>query len=321
MKTIGFVTSQKENEKRIALLPDDIVKINNRSNMFFEENYGYNFGFSDEDYRSLGCNIVKRAEVLQKDIICDPKIGDAEYLKRLKNQIVFGWIHAVQNKDIADTLVSQSLTAYAWEDMYEYGRHVFWRNNEIAGEAAIMHAFQCYGDMPYSAKVALIGRGNVASGALKILTLLGADVTVYSKNTETLFHQELYDYDVIVNAVLWDISRTDHLIYRNDLAKMKRNAMIIDISCDANGGIETSRPTTIAEPTYSIDGVLHYAVDHTPTLFFKTASMGISEQVCKYVDSLIEGKEDSVLNAAKSIEKGIIIDNRITVFQRLKEKV
>lgn len=132
--------------------------------------------------------------------------------------------------------------------MYEYGRHVFWKNNEIAGEASILHAYSLYKKMPYDTKVAILGKGNTGRGALNILKALGADVTVYDRKTEELFKQELHKYDVIVNTILWDIERTDHIVYKEDLKRMKKGSMIIDISCDANGGIETSKATTIEDP-------------------------------------------------------------------------
>lgn len=95
-----------------------------------------------------------------------------------------------------------------------------------------MHAFQLHGIMPYNTKAALIGRGNVGNGALKILTLLGADVHIYNRRMEKLLRDELSEYDVIVNAVLWDTNRNDHIIYKSDLKRMKKGSMIIDISCD-----------------------------------------------------------------------------------------
>lgn len=316
MNKIGFPISKKENEKRRALVLDDLQKVKNRELLYFEKGYGIELGFNDDDICSLGCHIVEHQEAISKDIIIDPKIGDADYLEHLDNQIIFGWVHAVQNRDITDKIIKNQLTAYAWEDMYDKGRHVFWRNNQLAGEAAIMHAFQCYGIMPYNTKVALLGRGNVAMGALKTLTLLGADVTVYSRSTEELFKEEIHNYDVIVNAILWDTSRKDHIIYKSDLKLMKKNAMIIDISCDQNGGIETSKPTTIESPYYYEDGIMHYVVDHTPSLYYKTTSIGISEQVCKYIDMLCEGIENNILKKAKCIEHGIILDNRINKFQK-----
>lgn len=316
MKSVGFPIGKKENEMRRALLPYDLSKIRNKDKLYFETGYGKVLGFSDEEYENYGAHIAAREEILSKDIICDPKIGDAEYLGELhEGQTIFGWVHLVQNRDITDAVLGSKLTAYVWEDMFDEGRHSFWRNNEMAGEAAIMHAFQCYGEMPYNTKVALIGRGNVASGALRILTCLGADVTVYTRHTEKLLQRELDKYDVIVNALLWDTSRKDHIIYKRDLKRLRPHALIIDISCDRAGAIETSIPTTIEEPTYMVDGVMHYVVDHTPSLFYKTATIGISEEVSKFIDELVENRPGKVLKDALAVKDGVIIDQRINEFQ------
>ena len=315
MKTIGFPKSHKENERRIALLPEHIAIIENKSQVYVETGYGKDLGFTDEDYTRAGVHVADRSVVLQQDVICDPKIGDAEYLESLSDQTIFGWTHAVQNKDIADKIINGRLTSFAWEDMYENGRHSFWRNNEIAGEAAIMHAYMCYGKFPYNTKVAVIGRGNVARGAIKTLDYMGATVICYNRHTESLLRQEIGEFDVIVNAVLWDTKRTDHMIYREDLKRMKRNSMIIDISCDRHGGIETSEPTTIEKPTYITDGVIHYVVDHTPSIFYRSASESISEEVAKHIDALVLGKKDEVIDRAMNFRNGEIVDVRVKLFQ------
>ena len=317
MRTIGLPISHKENEKRRALIPADISKIHHKEHVFVERSYGDVLGLSDEDFIKAGVNVVSREEVLSKDIICDPKIGDAEYLDSLYEQTIFGWVHAVQNRDITDKIVSNKLSSYAWEDMYEDGRHCFWRNNEIAGEAAVLHAYMCHGIFPYHTRAAVLGRGNIARGAVKTLNYMGADVTQYDRKTEALFRKELPLYDVIVNGILWDTSRKDHIIYREDLKRMKHNALIIDVSCDRNGGIETSVPTTIDNPIYKVDGVTHYVVDHTPSLFWKTTSECISAEVAKYLDLFIEERElgSQVLKNAHDFEKGLILDKRIIVFQ------
>ena len=156
MKTIGFAISHKENENRRALIPDDIERICHPEYIYIEEGYGDVLGYGDEDYLRHGIGgICSREELLKKDVICDPKIGDAEYLEQLDSQTIFGWIHAVQNRDITDKLIQSRLTVYAWEDMYEDGRHSFWRNNEIAGEAAVFHAYMCHGIFPYNTKAAI----------------------------------------------------------------------------------------------------------------------------------------------------------------------
>ena len=315
-KTIGFPISHKENEKRRAIIPEHIRKMHYPNYLYFEKGYGNVLGIDDREYEEIGCHICSRTDVLDKDIICDPKVGDADYLKLLHTgQAIFGWVHATQNREITDTLIDSGVIAYAWEKMFEQGRHVFWRNNELAGEAAILHAFQCFGSMPYEAKVAVIGRGNTARGAMKILNMLGARVIQYDRRTEGLIRKEIGQFDVIVNCILWDVMRKDHIIYIEDLKRMKKNSMIIDVSCDRNGGIESSIPTTIENPTYVLEGVLHYVVDHTPTLFFKTFTVDNSETIYPYLDQLITGKIGVVLKKSIIVDKGRIVDQEINTYQ------
>lgn len=316
LKTIGFPISHKENESRRAIVPEHLREIAHPELLYFEKGYGEVLGIDDSEYEFYGSHITSHKDVLLKDIICDPKIGDADYLKELHNQTIFGWIHATQNREITNRLLQNELTVFAWEKMFQKGRHVFWRNNELAGEAAVMHAFQCYARMPYETKVAVIGRGNTARGALKVLNMLGADVRQYDRRTEELLRDELSQYDVIINCVLWDVMRNDHIIYREDLKRMKRNSMIIDVSCDKSGGIETSTPTTIDDPTYVVDGVLHYVVDHTPALFHKTFTWNNSEVIWKYINELQSEYYDEVLQGALIIKNGEIIDNEIKKYQK-----
>ena len=315
MKTVGFPISHKENEYRRAIVPEHLKKIEHPELLYFEKGYGVVLGIDDSEYEACGSHVVSHEDVLAKNIICDPKIGDADYLTELKNQTIFGWVHATQNRNITGKLLQGGLTAFAWEKMFQKGRHVFWRNNELAGEAAIMHAFQCYARMPYETKVAVVGRGNTARGAIKVLNMLGADVRQYDRRTEELLRDELGQYDVIVNCVLWDVMRKDHIIYRDDLKCMKRNSMIVDVSCDRNGGIETSIPTTIENPTYVVDGVMHYVVDHTPALFHKTFTWNNSEVIWKYINELQSENYDEVLSDALIIKDGEIVDDEIRKFQ------
>lgn len=318
MKTAAFIISKKENEKRRALIPEDISNIPGElvNNIYVESGYGEILGYSDLDYTRRGVNVVSREEALKKDILVDPKIGDGEYLKNLKeNQIIFGWVHAVQNRDITDSIINTKATAIAWEDMYTDGRHTFWRNNEIAGEAAIIHAYSLHGIFPYETNVALLGNGNVARGAYRILVSLGAAVTTFTRRSEGLFQKEMDKFDVIVNAILWDTSRNDHIIYKDDLKRLKPGALIIDISCDRAGGIETSVPTKLSDPVYVVDGITHYVVDHTPTIFHKTISKELSKIVSERLSLIMTGNLNNELRNAMAIHQGSIIDNRIIDYQ------
>lgn len=317
MKTVGFVISHKENERRRALIPPDLKHMENKKYLHFEKGYGEILGYLDEDYLKKGVNIVEREIAYGQDIICSlktPEYGEKELFN--EGQTLFGWIHAVQGKEITDFLIEKRMTAIAWEEMFENERHVFWRNNELSGEAGVHHALLYYGRVPYESRVAVLGRGNVARGAIRVLEKLGAKITVYDRKTVPLLRREIGNYDIIVNAVLWDVFRKDRLIYREDLRRMKKGSMIIDISCNNAMEIETSHATTIEKPVYTVDGIIHYVVDHVSTIFWKTATESISKEVKKYIDDLTEERENRVLKNSIIIKDGQILDERIINFQK-----
>lgn len=313
---IGFPITHKENEGRRALVPCDLPKIADPSSLVFEAGYGSELGFDDSAYTSSGARIGSHSDVLSCEVIVDAKVGDADYLSDLHDgTTIFGWVHATQNRDITDKLVDGRLTAYAWEKMFSGGRHVFWRNNELAGEAAILHAFLCWGRMPYECSVAVIGKGNTARGAMRMLDKLGARVYQFDRRTEGLLRDELPKFDAVVNCVLWDVSRDDHIISRADLASLRPGALVVDVSCDRHGGIETSIPTTIDDPTYMVDGIMHYAVDHTPALFYKTFSRDNSSIVCEYINQFLSGEHSRELDGCLIVKDGVILDEEIIKHQ------
>ena len=319
MKTIGFLISRKKNEQRRALIPFDLKNIRHTDSLFFEKGYGKVLGYSDKDYFDFGANVVKRKVVYEQDIICclkAPELEEREFFK--KGQTLFGWVHAEQGQELTDFLLKKKMTAIVWEKMYVGPTYIFWRNREIAGEAGVLHAFLYYGKLPYECSVCVIGRGNTARGAIRVLEKMGAQITVYDRKTSPFLRRELEKYDVVINCVLWDIFRKDRLIYRDDLKRMKKGAMIIDISCDRELEIETSQPTNIYDPVYYLDGILHYAVDNTPSIFWKTATRSISKELKKYVDALIEEDESEVLKNATIIKNGKILDEKIAKFQKRK---
>ncbi len=319
MKTMGFVISHKNGEQRRAILPEDAALLKHPAQLFFETGYGVSVGASDEEYIAAGCNVVSREEAMACDIIADVKLGDADYLDKITpGKLMFGWAHTVQNIDFTSDMLNNSHTVIAWEEIFEDGRYIFYRNREVAGEAAVLHAFRYCGRMPYDSRVAILGNGQTAKGAMRILHGLGAVVDVYGRRQEQLFRKKMFEYDVLVNCVMWDTAREDRIIYKEDLKKFKPGTLIIDVSCDPELEIETSRPTTIEDPVYTVDGVIHYAVDNTPGMFPITVTKVLSRGIGKYIDIVLEQDfEDYPENLKKAvvIKDGSIRDERIRAFR------
>ena len=315
MLEMGFPIPLKEGEKRRALLPCDVASVPLPKRLIFETGYGECLGIDDSAYRAAGATVGPRDRVCECPMICSPKpvLTDGYFRP---NNLLFGWIHAVQGRRITNLLLENRMTAVAWEDMFEGGRQTFWRNNELAGEAAVMHCdapdrsgslrVGCRGDRVRELRVAQI----------RMLERLGCRVAVYYRETSHLLRAEIGRFDIVVNAVLWDVFRTDHLVYEDDLPRMKPGSLIIDISCDEGMAIESSRPTTIADPVYAHKGVLHYAVDHAPALLFRSASESISKAVAPHLPSLLDGRSNEVLQKATIIREGKILDDRISRFQK-----
>lgn len=317
MKTIGFVTSNKAMERRRAVLPHNLLAAEHPEQFFLECGYGEVLRIEDEAYRTAGANIVPRRKAMHCDIVCDVKIGDADYLHELPpGRVLFGWAHAVQKTEFTLQAMRGRHTVIAWEEMDDMGRNIFYRNREIAGEAAILQAFLHFGKMPYDCRVAILGRGNTAKGAMRILVGLGAKVDMYGRQQERLFLKNMRGYDVLVNCVMWDVGRSDKLIAKEDLARLKKGTMIIDVSCDGALAIETSRPVPITDPVYEVDGILHYAVDNTPALFPYTASKEISGQVCALADFLVAGQTSKLIEKATVICDGTIVSEAVMAFRR-----
>ena len=322
MKTMGFLISHKNGEKRRAILPEQIANLKYPAQLYFEAGYGQSVGVADEEYEACGCQVVSREEAMKCDIIADVKLGDADYLEQIEGKkILFGWVHTVQNVDFTSKILEKGHTVVAWEEIFEDGRYIFYRNREVAGEAAVLHAYRYCGKMPYDTKVAILGNGQTAKGAMRILHGLGATVDVYGRRLEQLFRKKMTEYDVLVNCVMWDTSREDRIIYKEDLKRMKPGTLIIDVSCDPYLEIETSHPTTIDDPVYTVDGVIHYAVDNTPAMYPITVTKVLSEGLERYIDMMLttdfEEYPDNVKDATVILE-GRIRDERIRAFREAR---
>jgi N5-(carboxyethyl)ornithine synthase len=318
MREIGFVISHKENERRRALAPRHVSALGAPETLCFEAGYGDVLGCRDDDYVAAGARVASRETAWSREVVCAIKAPTPEEHGLLsEGQILFGWIHAVQNRDVTDLMLGKHMTGIAWEEMFDRGHYLFQRNRELTGEAGVIHALLCGGRLAVGLDAAVVGYGNVGRAAARTLQALGATVTAYDIDDEERFRREFPRFDIIVISVLWDVFRSDRLLYREDLARMKPGAMIVDLSCDHEMEVETSHPTTIEDPVYVVDGITHYAVDHVPALVWKSATDSIGEALLPSLDALSSRREDDdvILRAATVVRRGVIVDERISSYQ------
>jgi len=290
---------------------------------------------------------------LKAIIITKPVVEDFEEMQ--DGTLVWGWIHSVQQSLIAQIAIDKKLTLIAWENMnYQNNRellHIFSKNNEMAGYCGVQHALELLGmDGQYGPrrKVVVISQGSVSRGA--IYALKGhsfVDITVYTQrpsflvadkipgvqykhlvkdSTNTIktvnlfsekkpFLDDLLAADIIVNGMLQDTNDPVNFIVESDIKKITKPCLIIDISCDEGMGFSFAIPTTFENPILSIGKIKYYAVDHTPTLLWNSATWEISKCILPYLSNIVEEIDHTILKDAIDIKDGIIINKEILSYQ------
>jgi N5-(carboxyethyl)ornithine synthase len=348
MRTGIFKLSFKENEKRLPIHPNDIKLIdpNVLSQLYFEEGYGLDYGYSDEQLISWNCKLVTREELYKMELIILPKPIAADLEKMQEGGILCGWTHAVQQRDITDLALEKKLTLIAWEEMFDETKskeekHIFYRNNELAGYAGVLHYLQLKGDDGWygaDKKVVVFGHGSVSKGAITALMGRGFyDITVYTKRptaevnqrkigvvykniNDGTIYEDLASADIIFNGVLQDVNNPLMFIKTpGELNSLKNNVGIIDISCDKGMGFYFAEPTSFENPTIDLGrGITYYSVDHTPTYLWNAATAEISKALLPYLNIIIDPKwweSSEVIRNCIDIRNGHIVNQKINKFQ------
>ena len=315
---IGIPKEIKPQEGRVAQMPEQVQYLTRDGfQVLVEKDAGVLSGASDQDYRDAGAVVLEKAKDVfdGADLIVKVKeFQESEYDLLRKDHILFTNIHPAATPKQVDTLLQKGLVAIAAEDCHEFGSP----NCSLAGEVGAFegirycfaphggsgrHFYGHYGSSPI--KAAVLGLGNVGRGALRVLLSLGINVVGFDISDGVRYrteqdwdhrhfttahiddlHTQLKEFDLIINCVLWPKHRSDHLISRNDLQKMKNNTVIADIACDPSGAIETCRATTWQNPTYHEEGILHFCVDNIPGSVPVTASAGYSQSLYPHIKNI-----------------------------------
>ncbi len=333
---VGVPKEIKANENRVAIQPSGVeMLLQNSHAVLIETKAGLGSGFEDEDYKKAGAQILETPkEIFEKaDMIMKVKEPLAEeYGLIRKGQIIFTYFHFAASKELTETIMKTRCVAIAYETIERADKSLPLLNpmSEVAGRLSIQAGARCLektfgghgvllggvtGVAP--AKVVIIGGGIVGTNAAQMAAGLGANVIILDINIERLrflnhvlpanvttmmstpanIRQQIADADLIVGAVLIHGAKAPHLITKDMLKLMKKGSVIADVAVDQGGCVETIHPTTHAEPTYEVDGVVHYGVANMPGAVPKTSTIALTNVTLPYA---IEIANEGYLEAIKT---------------------
>ena len=288
-------------------------------------------------------------------------MSDLEELK--KEGILWGYPHCAQQRAITQAAIDRKLTLIAFEDMFVWspsglqGRHTFYKNNEMAGYCAILHALQLKGiDGHYGnqRKAIIFSFGAVSRGAIYALKAHGfRDITICIQRPDHEVREEILDVhyvrvkkgaegtarmlvvehdgserpltelisesEIIINGTYQDPNNPVDFVTYGEKSCLQKGCLIIDVSCDEGMGFYFAKPTTFKNPMLSFDGVDYYAVDHTPSYLWESATRSISAALIVHVPTVLEGREawqkNATIHHAINIDQGVVKKNEILQFQ------
>jgi alanine dehydrogenase len=349
---IGVPKETKADEYRVAVLPVGAQLLTQDANtVLIERGAGSGSGFDDKRYLAAGARIAKTADEIytQAEMIVKVKEPQPTEITKLhEGQIVFCYFHFAASRELTAGCLEAGIVAVAYETLRDaHGRlPLLTPMSEIAGKMSIQEGAK-YLERPMMgrgillggvagvapANVLILGGGVVGTNAAHVAAGMGANVTIMDidldrlrylneimpANVTTIYcdphavEQYVVNADLIIGAVLVPGDRTPVLIKRSLLKKMKPGSVIVDVSVDQGGCIETCRPTTHHDPTYDIDGVLHYCVTNMPGAVGRTSSQALCNTTLPFVRKLASLGVDAFANLDPGHAAAINIkDHRIT---------
>jgi len=322
---IGIPKEIKTLEFRVGMAPAGVREfIHDGHEVVVETNAGVGIGMTDADYKAAGAKVVATAKEVfdASDLVVkvkEPQLHECEMLD--KGQVLFTYLHLAADREQTDALVKSGTTAIAYETVTadDGSLPLLTPMSEVAGRLSIQagaFALQkanggrgvLLGGVPGVApgKVVIIGGGVAGLNAADMAVGLGADVTILDRSMPRLREiEEIYggrvstiystkhaidtlmpEADLVVGAVLVAGAAAPKLVTAEHLKTMRDGAVMVDISIDQGGCFETSRPTSHAEPTYIIDGVVHYCVTNMPGAVPRTSTFALTNVTLPFAKSL-----------------------------------
>lgn len=348
---VGIPKEIKDKEYRVAITAAGVdVLVRAGHTVIVEKAAGAGSGISDEEYAAAGAKIVtaagdvfERAHMIVK--VKEPLPQEYPYLR--KDRILFTFLHLAPIPELTRALIKSGVIAIAYEtvELPDGSLPILTPMSEVAGKiAAQVGAYYLMkahggrgvllGGVPgvEKGKVTILGGGVVGTNAAKVATGLGAEVIIINRSLERLrylddifggrvqtmasnaynIEKTVTEADLVIGAVLITGARAPHLVTRQMVSRMKKGSVIVDVSIDQGGCVETIKPTNHSDPVYEVDGVVHYGVANMPGSVPRTSTFALTNATFPYVVKLANSGVEA-LKQDPALAKGVnIFQGKIT---------
>lgn len=346
---VGIPKEIKNNESRVGMTPAGVAElVKHGHEVYVQHTAGENSGFADDDYKAVGATIVPTIEETYAiaDMIVKVKEPiEPEYPLVRPGQLLFTYFHFACDRELTEAMLKSGAVCLAYETVQldDGSLPLLVPMSEVAGRMATLNGAYylqktkggkgkliCGVPGVKPAKVLVLGGGIVGQAAARVAAGMGADViitdislprlrelsitmpanvnAVYSSRHNIM--RELRDVDIVIGSVLVPGDKAPHLITRDMLELMEPGTVLVDVAIDQGGCFETSHPTTHSEPTYTVDGIVHYAVANIPGAVPNTSTIALTNATLGYVLKLADKgwekacEDDAALKLGLNIVKG-----------------
>lgn len=349
---IGVPKEIKNNENRVGMTPAGVAElVKHGHTVYVQQTAGANSGFADEDYVNAGARMLPTIEEVYAaaEMIVKVKEPIAPEYKLIRHgQVVFTYFHFAADRALTEAMIESGGICIAYEtvELPDRSLPLLIPMSEVAGRMSVQEGARflekpqggkgkLLGGVPgvRPARVLILGGGIVGCNAAQMAAGMGAEVMitdinlarlrylseVLPKNVKTLYssthniRMELPTVDLVIGSVLIPGDKTPHLITRDMLPLMKPGTVLVDVAIDQGGCFETSHPTTHSEPTYVVDGIVHYAVANIPGAVPFTSTMALTNATLPYTVALANKgwqkacKDDPALALGVNVAGGKVV--------------
>ncbi len=355
---IGIPKEVKTDEHRVSLPPDGVRElVAHGHDVLVQSGAGMGSGFTDEEYIEAGATMVDGAEPAwnRADMVVKVKEPQPqEYAFMREDLILFTYLHLAAAEELTHKMIESGVAGLAYETVTDdEGRlPLLEPMSEVAGRMATQVVAQyltrhaggrgiLMGGVPgvRPANVVVLGGGTVGANAAKVALGMGAQVTLLDINLERLRYlddtmhgrftplysnrtniaEAIHSADAVIGAVLITGAKAPQLIRRDMLKTMPTNSVVVDVAVDQGGCVETTHPTTHSDPTYVIDGVLHYGVANMPGAVPRTSSLALSNATLRYVLRVADLGLEEALRGDPGLAKGLNVYHGQVIYPAVAE--